>query len=30
MWLGVPIAAVVREAAIPLGEDGVHVLPDWF
>lgn len=25
----VPMSALVRKAAVPLGEDGVHVFPDW-
>uniref|UniRef100_A0A7S1QD22 DUF952 domain-containing protein n=1 Tax=Alexandrium catenella TaxID=2925 RepID=A0A7S1QD22_ALECA len=27
--LGVPMSAVLREASVPLGEDGVHVFPEW-
>ena len=26
---GVPTSAIVREADVPLGEDGVHVFPEW-
>jgi len=26
---GVPLGAVVREAAVPLGADGTHVFPEW-
>ena len=26
---GVPAAAIVREASLPLGADGNHVFPDW-
>ena len=26
---GVPTSAIVREAAVPLGEDGVHIFPEW-
>mmetsp|Transcript_91119 Transcript_91119/g.174757 ORF Transcript_91119/g.174757 Transcript_91119/m.174757 type:complete len:185 (+) Transcript_91119:68-622(+) len=27
--LGVSFGAVVREAKVPLGDDGVHVFPEW-